>query len=101
MRFFPFLLFFLVGCGSGDLGSSSSTTNVSSEQEQDNNQTLVPPGLEASCTITCLIDPETGLVVSANKTCEGSAVVVGIISSLDDCDTFTPINEEEGGLAIE
>jgi hypothetical protein len=76
-RYF-FLIIFIAGCG--DLGSSSNSNSVES------NQIFNPDPI--NCRIECLFNIETG-TVSAIRECTGSQPFGIPIQSLDNCDDIT------------
>lgn len=84
--FIVFVLLLLTGCG--DLGSSSSTTNVT--QAQDNTQVQTDPTL--NCSTSCTFIAQTGEII-AQRECEGAATITTNVGSLDECDSVSELAE--------
>lgn len=83
-RFLISILLLFTSCG--DIGSSSSSTDV------NQNQVFNPD--PTKCRVECSFNPETG-ELTAFKECEGSGIFPVADVSLDLCDTITEIEVEE------
>lgn len=78
------------GCGAGPDGA---TINISNSQNQTNDQTQVQNESELDCSVSCAVG--TGGFVTGTKECEGGAVSVVIVTSLDECDSVTEAVEAQ------
>ena len=76
------------GCGAGPDGA---TINISNSQNQTNEQTQVQNESELDCTVSCAVG--TGGFITGSKECEGGAVSVVIVTSLDECDSVNEVVE--------
>jgi len=79
-RFLLLVVFLLVGCG--DVGSSSNSNTVES------NQVFNPDPV--NCQTDCTLNVETG-TVAATHSCSGGTPFGIPTQSLDDCDTITEV----------
>lgn len=79
---------FLVGCGAGT-PDTSVTVNNNNSQNQTNDQNQVQNESELDCNTTCSVIPGTsGQIANAEESCEGGAVGVVAVQSLDECDSI-------------
>ena len=86
----------VAGCGAGPDGA---TINISNSQNQTNEQTQVQNESELDCSVSCAVG--TGGFITGTKECEGGAVSVVIVSSLDECDSVNEVVENQATASTE
>lgn len=84
------------GCGAGPDGA---TINISNSQNQTNEQTQVQNESELDCSVSCAVG--TGGFITGTKECEGGAVSVVIVASLDECDSVNEVVENQATASTE
>jgi hypothetical protein len=85
------------GCGSGGVPGGDQTINISTSQDQSNNQNQ-STGTE-KCSDSCQIDASSGDIVQVRE-CEGSPLqIVASFATTRDCKTAVATDQESEAAA--
>lgn len=85
----------LLGCGSSGLPGGDQTINVSTSQDQDNNQ--VQNESEIDCTRSCSLETDGGS--NLNESCKGGASsVIAAFGTFDECRGALGVESESDAI---